>query len=105
MVRKITLWVMLLAIVGGIVYGWMNYVVVGLWDRDSNKVTHMYVVPKPEWGTDVYYEHIDRKRFDLELAALEKKNQPVPWHMDYDYVVNQAVYDLVLDVRMKSSVD
>lgn len=45
------------------------------------------------------------ERFDLELAALEKKNQPVPWHMDYDYVVNQAVYDLVLDVRMKSSVD
>ena len=105
MLRKLLLWAILLAIVGGVVYCWLHYVIIGFWDPESKRVTHMYVVPKPERGFEIYYDHIDRARTEKEIASLKERNEFLPWHMDRDYIMAHQVYDLVLDTRTKKSAE
>lgn len=100
--RKVILWLIVLALIGGIVYGWLHYAVVGLYDPEIKQVSHMYVAPKPEWSFDIYYEHLNRERLERDIAQLKATNKPIPWHMDYNYVLGSYVYDFTLDSRTKA---
>jgi len=99
MLRKIILYLILLAVIGSIAYGWLNYAVVGLYDKESPKITHMYLIPKPERDTTFYFNHIDRPEVEQEIANLKEKGRPIPWHLDYNYVVSHSIYEYTFDLR------
>ena len=99
MVRKISLWGLLLAFLGGIAYGYMHYAVIAFYEPDQPKITYLYLVKKPYRGFDFYYNYIDQKEVEKELVAYERKNLPPPWHLNSAWVVNNSVYNLKLDNR------
>jgi hypothetical protein len=99
MLRKLGLYAILAVIIAAVAYGWLNYAIVGLYDKDTPKVTYLFVVPKPERDTTLFYNHIDENMVTSELRKLKDRNRPVPWHLDYDYVVNRSIYHFTLDSR------
>ncbi|MFH1136979.1 MAG: hypothetical protein V1816_12970 [Pseudomonadota bacterium] len=99
MVRKLVLWLMLAAVVGGAAYGYLFYAVVALYDLDTPKVTYMFVIKKPARGTGFFYNHIDRQQTEKEVQRLLRSGLPVPWHMDYEFVELNAVYVMTMDNR------
>ncbi|MDY6851054.1 MAG: hypothetical protein SV487_03120 [Thermodesulfobacteriota bacterium] len=102
MKRKIILYLMLACVAGAAAYFWLHYAIVAFYDKDTYNISHVYVVTKPERGVDFFYMHSDRKIVEKEIANLREKNQPIPWHMDYNEVLGRSIYDLVLDSRVGS---
>ncbi|MEW6267320.1 MAG: hypothetical protein AB1641_29965 [Thermodesulfobacteriota bacterium] len=99
MVRKLVIYAILLALVGGVAYGYLSYAVVALYEPTTPKVTYLFLVPKPYREAGFFYNNIDKKEMEQELKRLRTTNQPIPWHMDYDWVVNNSVYQITMDNR------
>jgi len=99
MLRKALIYMIFLSIIGAAAYGWLNYAVVGLYDKESTKITHMYLLAKPERDTTFYFNHIDRPEVEKEIANLRERGRPSPWHMDYNYVVSHSIYKYTFDLR------
>jgi hypothetical protein len=97
--RKVIIWLIVLAIIAGAVYGWMTYSVVGLYEPETPKVTYLFIVEKPERGFDFFYNHIDKARTEKLVANYKRRNDDLPWHMDYNWVVNNSVYFFTMDNR------
>jgi len=102
MKRKIILYLMLACVVGAAAYFWLYYAIIAFYDKDTYNISHVYVVSKPERGVDFFYMHSDRKVVEKQIANLREKNQPIPWHMNYNEVLGRSIYDLVLDSRVGS---
>lgn len=99
MVRRIVIWLIVLGIIGGAVYGYMTYAVVGLYEPSTPKVTYLFIVEKPVRGFDFFYNHIDRTQLEKDVARYKQRNEDLPWHMNYNWVVNNAVYFFTMDNR------
>lgn len=99
MLRKLVLWGILLAIIGAAVYGWLSYAVIALYEPETPKVTYMFVVAKPERDIEFFYNHIDKSEVEKEVTRLRNTNQRVPWHLDYNWVLNNSVYQMTFDNR------
>jgi hypothetical protein len=99
MVRQILLWGLLLAFLGGIVYGYMQYAVIAFYEQDQPKITYLYLVKKPNRGYNFYYNYIDQKEVEKDIQAYERRNIPPPWHMNSAWVVNNSIYNIKLDNR------
>ena len=102
MLRRLTLWGILAIIVGGLVYGYLYFAVVGLYEPSTPKVSYLIFIKKPERSSTFFFNHVDKKDTEKERYLLEYRHQPVPWHLDYDWVINHAIYTLTLDNRAMS---
>ena len=102
MLRKISIALIFGVIIAGAVYGWMYYAIVGLYDTQSAKVSHIYLVKKPERSYDFLYNHINQATTKKEIAQLQITGQPIPWHMKHDFVTGISVYDFTLDNRKQN---
>ena len=94
MLRKLSLYVFFGLIIAGAIYSWRTYSAIVLYEPGNPKVTYMFVVKKPASGWDLFYNHIDQKKVEREIEVLRFRNQSIPWHMDYDRVVNSAIYHM-----------
>lgn len=97
MLRKLFIYAVLAGLIGAVVYGVRTYAVVALYDKETPKVTYLFVLPKPQQSFDFFFNHIDRREVEREIAQRQATNQPIPWHMNYEYVVNQSIYHFTLD--------
>lgn len=102
MLRKLFIWGFLGAIIAAVVYGYLNYAVIALFERDTPKVTYLFVVEKPEMGPDFFYNYFDQKAFDKEIRRLDRENIHIPWHMQYENIVADSVYHITMDNRRES---
>lgn len=104
MFRKIVIFLIFASMLGAIVYGLYTYAVVALFDRESPQVTYFCLVEKPkqERGFSVYFDHINPDKYDRLIAIYKDRKQPIPWHMFYDDIKDNAVYVLTLDHREES---
>ena len=78
MARKITLFLMLAALVGAVVYGWLFYGIVGLYDEEEPKISYIFITEKPEWDTGLFYNHVDKVIFDKEIKRLKRRQEALP---------------------------
>ena len=99
MVRRLTIWFFVLAILAAVAYGWLTYSVVALYDPNTPKVTYLFIVEKPVRGLDFFYNHVDKSMVEKQVAGYKRRGGEMPWHMDYNWVVNSAVYYFTMDNR------
>ena len=99
MLRKIVLWGFFLAIIAAIVYGYLHYAVVALYEPDTPKITYMVLLKKPSRGFDFFYNHIDKKTMENKIRGMRQRNQTIPWHMDYNYLMANEIYIHTFDNR------
>ncbi len=97
MLRKIILWGMLLGLVAAAAYGWMNYAVVALYDKETPKITHVFFLEKPYRDATFFYNYIDRREIEKQIQLLESRGDKIPWHLDYNYVVSNSIKSFTLD--------
>ena len=101
MLRKFFIFLIFGSIIGALVYGYLYYGLVALYDTQTPKVTHLYLVKKPEKDTTFFYNHIDKKSFNREIKRLQKTSGHLPWHLKYEWVVSNQIYEMTLDNRAK----
>ena len=99
MFRKLFIWGLLLAIVAGIGYVYLFYAVVALYEPATPKVTYLIFVKKPERDTTFFYNHIEKSSFEKDVANYKRVYNAVPWHMDYDKLINGSIYMITMDNR------
>lgn len=102
MLRKLSIMLIFGVIIAGAVYGWMNYAIVGLFDPDSPKVAHLYLVEKPERSYDFLYNHINQAVAKKEIAQMQATGQPIPWHMQHEWVTGNSIYEFTMDNRKQN---
>jgi hypothetical protein len=102
MLRKFILYLILAIVIAAIGYGVMTYAIVGLYEPSTPKVSYVFIVEKPQRGWEVFFNHIDKRAVENEVKKLRDKGQPVPWHLDYNYGVNNSVYQITMDNRKLS---
>ena len=101
MLRKLVLWGMFAAVVGAGVFGYLTYAVVGMYDQETVKITHLYFVTKPERGIGFFYNHINKGVVEKELRRLKVGNRAIPWHLDYEWIKGNTLYEYIMDNRAK----
>lgn len=90
--RKAIFTLIILGILGALVYGYYTYALVALYDQETVKRTHFFLLKKPERGWTFYYNHMNRDEVEKEVAQLEYLRKPVPWHLDYKYVREHKIH-------------
>ena len=99
MLRKLSIILIFGVIIAGAVYGYMNYGIVGLYDLNSPKVSHLYLVEKPVRSFDFLFNHINQAIAKKEMAQIQITGRPIPWHMQHDWVTANSLYEFTLDNR------
>lgn len=99
MLRKLFIYLFLGAIVAGIAYGYLYYGVVGIYEPGQPKITYLCLVEKPAREVSFFYNHIDERMTKREIEVLKNTNRPIPWHLNYTWVINNAIYIHTMDNR------
>ncbi|MEW5724443.1 MAG: hypothetical protein AB1896_15135 [Thermodesulfobacteriota bacterium] len=100
MLRKLFIYGLLLGILGLLVFGYMSYAVVALYEPGQPKISYLFFIPKPERNFDFpFFNYVDEDAAKKQVKKYEDKSLPVPWYLDYEWVVNHSVYHLTLDNR------